>query len=55
MELRKETIDTLKTLTSEQVKAIYTLIEYLEGTEEHENEIPVSDLFENVFISVFIS
>jgi hypothetical protein len=54
MELKKETIDTLKTLTSEQVEALHTLIEYLEATEEYENEIPISDLFEYAFISVFI-
>jgi hypothetical protein len=54
MKLKKETIDTLKTLTSEQVEALHTLIEYLEATEEHENEIPISDLFEYAFISVFI-
>jgi hypothetical protein len=55
MKLKKETIDTLNTLTSEQVKALHALIEYLEGTEEHEHEIPISDLFEDAFISVFIS
>jgi len=54
MNLKKETIEVLNSLTPEQVKALHALIEYFEGTEEHENEIPISDLFENAFISVFI-
>jgi len=55
MELTKETIETLNTLKPEQIKALHTLIEYFESTEEHENNIPISDLFEDAFISVFIS
>jgi len=55
MELKNETIKVLRTLTPQQIKALHTLIEYFESTEEHENEIPISDLFEDIFISVFIS
>lgn len=54
MELTKKTIETLNTLKPEQIKALHTLIEYFESTEEYENNIHISDLFENAFIKDFI-
>lgn len=55
MQLTNETIEILKTLKPEQVKALLNLIVYFEQKPEHENGIPISDLFEDAFISVFIS
>lgn len=54
MNLSQEQIDVLNTLTPIQVKTLHALIEDMEQSEEFEADIPISDLFENAFMPVFI-